>query len=145
MPSKRLTHNRETRDEEAPDPASELPPKAILDTLPEHARDAAVEASSFSGPLPPPMLYREYERALPGSAERILVMAEKEQNHRIAWEETAQGASVRETARGQWLGFAIAVACIGAAIFLAVNGHGWVAAVAFGIGAVGLVGRFLEK
>ena len=90
-------------------------------------------------------MYNEYERALPGSAERILVMAEKEQNHRIAWEETALGTSVRETKLGQWLGFFIAVTCIGAAIFLAVNGHDVVAGIALGISAVGLVGRFLGK
>ena len=145
MPSKRLARNKETRDEEAPNPASNLPPKAVLDALPEHVRVAVVEAASFSGPLPPPAMYSEYERALPGSAERILVMAEKEQNHRIAWEETALGASVRETKLGQWLGFFIAVACIGAAIFLAVNGRDVVAGIALGISAVGLVGRFLGK
>ena len=149
MPSKRLARNparnKETRGEEAPNPASNLPPKAVLDALPEHVRVAVVEAASFSGPLPPPAMYSEYERALPGSAERILAMAEKEQNHRIAWEETALGTSVRETKLGQWLGFAIAVACIGAAMFLAVNEHDVVAVIALGISAVGLVGRFLGK
>ena len=149
MPSKRLARNparnKETRGEEAPSPASNLPPKAVLDALPEHVRVAVVEAASFSGPLPPPAMYSEYERALPGSAERILAMAEKEQNHRIAWEETALGTSVRETKLGQWFGFAIAVACIGAAMFLAVNEHDVVAVIALGISAVGLVGRFLGK
>ena len=89
-------------------------------------------------------MYREYENALPGSAERILMMAEKEQDHRIAT--TALSASVHETKRGRWLGFAIAVACIGAAIFLALSGREVVAVViALGAGAVGLVGRFLRK
>ena len=49
MPSKRLarnpTRNKETRDEEVPNPASNLPPKAVLDTLPEHVRVAVVEAA----------------------------------------------------------------------------------------------------
>ena len=73
-----------------------LPPKEVLDKLPEHVRVAAVEAASFSGPLPPPSIYGEYERTLPGSAERILVMAEKEQNHRTEWEKTAFDTSAQE-------------------------------------------------
>ena len=83
--------------------------------------------------------------ALPGSAERILAMAEKEQDHRIKWEGIALNTSAREAKLGQWLGFAIAVACIGAAMFLAVSGHDAVAGIALGAGAVGLVGRFLGK
>lgn len=54
-------------------------------------------------------MYREYESVLAGSAERILAMAEKEQDHRITWETTEQSASKQEAKRGQWLGFAIAV------------------------------------
>lgn len=90
-------------------------------------------------------MYREYEKVRPGSAGRILAMAEKEQSHRIAWETTALSTSGQETKRGQWLGFSIAVACLGAAIFLAVIGREVVAAIALGAGAVGLVGRFLGK
>jgi hypothetical protein len=39
---------------------------------------ARVEVSqAWSGPLPPPEILAEYERLLPGAAERILMMAEK--------------------------------------------------------------------
>ena len=72
-------------------------------------------------------------------------MAEKEQNHRIAWETTALGASGRETKTGQWLGFAIALACLVAGVFLAVSGREVVAGVVLSLGAAGLVGRFLQK
>ena len=61
--------------------------KGILDMLPElpeGVRVSVAEAMSFVGPLPPPTMYREYENVHAGSAERILAMAEKEQNHRIA-------------------------------------------------------------
>ena len=145
MRSKRPARNEEAGGEESPKPPSNLPPKEVLDKLPEHVRIAVVEAASFSGPLPPPTMYREYERALPGSAERILVMAEKEQNHRIAWEASAPGASARETNLGQWLGFAIAVVCIGAAVLPAMSGHDWVAGIALGVSPAGLVGRFLAR
>lgn len=36
----------------------------------------------FSGPLPPPEILESYEKTLPGAADRIFTMAEKEQEHR---------------------------------------------------------------
>lgn len=41
----------------------------------------------WSGPIPAPDSLAKYETIIPGSAERILVMAEKEQNHRHEIEE----------------------------------------------------------
>ena len=35
-------------------------------------------ASSFPGPLPPPDLLRQYNDVVPGSAERILALAERQ-------------------------------------------------------------------
>ena len=145
MRPKRLASDKGARGEEASNPASRLPPEEVLNALPERVRVSVIEAASFSGPLPPPTMYGEYERTLPGSAERILVMAEKEQDHRIEWERAEQKTDKKETNLGQWLGFAIAVACIGAGTFLAMNGHDLVAVVAFGFSAVGLVGRFLRR
>lgn len=125
-------------------PPPNLPSQAVLDALPESVRTAVVEAASFSGPIPPPSMYGEYDRVLPGSAERILSMAEKEQGHRIASEQTALKASVQDSNLGQWFGFAIAVICIGAGVFLAIKGHTAAACIALGASAIGLVGRFLE-
>lgn len=51
-----------------------------------------------SGPLPPPRFFQAYEATLPGAAERILAMAEREQKSR----------HVRE-ARGQWMAFLLAL------------------------------------
>lgn len=39
-------------------------------------------SSFFSGPLPPPQFLREYEEILPGSADRIVALAENEQGIR---------------------------------------------------------------
>ena len=122
-----------------------LPPKEILDALPENVRVSVMEASAFSGPLPPPSMYSGYEKTLPGSAERILAMAEKEQAHRFSWEDRALNANALETKRGQWFGFAMGIVCIFAAVVLAMSGREIVAGILAGIGAIGLVARFLEK
>lgn len=56
--------------------------------LQEDALATAITVSreTFAGPLPPPALLGEYEEALPGLAERIVVMAESEGCHRRAIE-----------------------------------------------------------
>lgn len=49
-----------------------------------HQKDHSlvVQATAFSGPLPPPQVLAQYESILPGSANRILSMAEKQSEHR---------------------------------------------------------------
>lgn len=135
----------EPADEGAEKAVSKLPPKAVLDALPERVRISVVEAASFSGPLPPPTMLRDYERVHSGSAERILAMAEKEQEHRISWEENALSASTRDSKLGQQLGFWLALFCVGGGIYLALEGHTIVAIALIAVSALGLAGRFLES
>lgn len=119
-------------------------PKEVLDHLPEEVRLSVLQAAAFSGPLPPPSMYEQYEVVLEGSADRILSMAEKEQQHRIDWEGKALESASGETKRGQWLGFLVVIICLGSTVYLSAHGHEWVAAVIAGSCAVGLVGRFLQ-
>ncbi len=42
------------------------------------------QALSYSGPIPPPAMLEEYNRIVPGSADRILRMAEDQTTHRHA-------------------------------------------------------------
>jgi uncharacterized membrane protein len=51
------------------------------------------EASRFSGPLPPPALLAEYEQVLPGLADRIARMAEKEGDSRRSLQSRAMRLS----------------------------------------------------
>jgi uncharacterized membrane protein len=81
---------------------------------------AAFSASSHSGPLPPAEQIRAYEDVLPGSADRLFSMAERQQAHR----QELETMTVREAANRSWwglrLGFAISVLVIavGAAAIL---------------------------
>lgn len=43
---------------------------------------AKVIQSEFSGPIPPPSIIKGYEDILPGTAERIVAMAENQAKHR---------------------------------------------------------------
>lgn len=103
------------------------------------------ESASFQGPLPPPAMYGEYEKVHPGIAKGLFDMAKEEQNHRIEWENTVLRATVKETTRGQWFGFIIAIFCIGVSGSLALGGHRLVPSLIAGTCACALVWQFVQK
>ncbi len=98
---------------------------------------------SFSGPLPPPETLAQYNLTLPGAAERILAMAEKQQEHRQDLEKTTVYSNAGAQKQGLYLGFVIALVTIGGGIWLISTGKE-----ATGLAAVitplcGLVGTFI--
>ena len=67
-------------------------------------------------------------------------MAEKEQAHRIQIESEGQRATIKEAARGQYLGAAITAIALGGAIFTAYIGAHWGVSVALvGLTILGIV------
>ena len=79
----------------------------ILKDVPEEYREriqcAIVHQSQrsiFQGPLPHPEILAKYDSILPGAAERILVMAEKEQNHRINSDEKIIKGQIKQFSIG---------------------------------------------
>ena len=114
---------------EEPMVGRKLPPAEIPRRLPENLQAAVVESAAFLRPLPPPTMYRRYNEVLPGSADRILSMAEKEQDRRIGREnEDLHRASQRDHL-GLWLGFLIATLALVSSGLLAMSGHDWVAGI----------------
>lgn len=65
---------------------------------------STVQSQSYSGPLPQPRDFAEYNATLPGAADRILAMAERESEFRHADAKAARD----ETKRGQWMSLALA-------------------------------------
>lgn len=84
-----------------------------------------LQVQQWSGPLPAPADLEKFNEIIPNGAERILAMAEKEQEHRIEYEKTGLTATVRESRRGQILDAIISVVAIGGAIFTAYIGAHW--------------------
>ena len=122
----------------------EVLPKQVLDALPKKLRSIAIQSASFRGPLPPPSMFAKYDDVLPGAAERLFTMAEKEQEHRIDWETKALSGSIRSTTLGQWLGFGIALFGIFASGYVATQGMTAVAIVLAGGSLAGLFRSFLK-
>ncbi|MCG7341738.1 DUF2335 domain-containing protein [Staphylococcus auricularis] len=84
-----------------------------------------------SGPLPDPDDFEKYENVLPGSANRIMEIAEKNQNHRIKLESQEQEKYYKSndmiTAKGINSSTIISVAGIIGSVLLGVFGNEWAA------------------
>ena len=74
----------------------------------------------FSGPIPPPNIISGYEKILPGAADRILTMAEKQSDHRQQMEKKMIEAEARDGLLGILSGFALGMGCVIAAIVMAI-------------------------
>lgn len=127
-----------------------------------HAQQVSVAAhsESFFGPIPHPDVLVKYEEKFPGLAERIIRMAEDEQNCRldaIKQEEKqkekllqiAEGESrhaIRSQTVGQWLGFIVSLLCLGMAFWSAYAGWGWQIVACFvGVLTASLVSAFIPQ
>jgi uncharacterized membrane protein len=75
-----------------------------------------IQEIQFSGPIPPPNIISGYEKILPGAADRILAMAEKQSEHRQEMEKKMVEAESRDGLLGIICGFTLGVGCIAAAI-----------------------------
>ncbi len=97
-----------------------------------------------SGPLPTPEDIKEYNDFIPNGAERIMKMAELEQEHRHRSDTFVLDVSAKEIRRGQNYGLTIGLFSIAACITLTVLGHPAVATAIFGTSLVGLVVAFVK-
>lgn len=68
-------------------------------------RPVVTQYASYEGPIPPPNLLAEYNEIIPDGANRIMTMAEKQQEHRHYIEKTVIEAGVDQSKRGLNRGF----------------------------------------
>lgn len=106
----------------------------VLESLSDDQRKVIVgalyaieESSSFRGPLPPPEMLKGYESVLPGASERILKMAEKQQDHRMYIEKTIVERQIRQSGNGQIWGGILSALFGAIAFILGYTGHDFLA------------------
>jgi uncharacterized membrane protein len=91
---------------------------------------------TFQGPIPPPDILAKYEETLPGAADRILQMAEKESLHRRELEKHDADATLELNRRNEALSFAsglcgqivaglITMSAIAGGVICILNGKIW--------------------
>ncbi|MYH02114.1 MAG: DUF2335 domain-containing protein [Nitrospira sp. SB0675_bin_23] len=91
---------------------------------------------SWSGPIPPPSALEGYENIIPGSANRILEMAEKQTEHRIELEKIVIQGDTKRSYVGLIAGFILSAMVIVGGIYLISTGHDWAGGVLVGLDLV---------
>ncbi len=98
------------------------PPANI--TRPPVKRDTReIVAKGFSGPIPPPDILQGYEVICTGAADRIILMAEKQEKHRHEMEKRGQKGLFISEYLGAIFAFLVCVLAIGGAVFCIIKGH----------------------
>ena len=129
-------------DDQSPAPAPQAPAEVVenvldplIQRLPREeqqvVRRAIIQAVSYQGPLPPPVMMAQYNEAVPNGADRIMRQFESETAHRHSLETRALDAQIGRVNRGQWMAFFLTILFGGAGVYLALNGHPTVAGVLF--------------
>lgn len=116
------------------------------DTPDSTARLLRFVEAQFSGPLPPPDLFREYDEVLPGAAERILSMTEREMEHRHRMESRSLEIVAENQPRrtlGMAIGGGLALAALGIALVMVLNDESATAAFLVTMQVLALVGIFV--
>lgn len=90
-----------------------------------------VRSEIFHGPLPPPETLAQYKLIDPTFAERIVIMAEREQRHRHEYETRPQTGE----ARAQWMLFGLGVMALIAAVPISIYSNA-AAGAGMGLGAI---------
>lgn len=100
-------------------------------------------AELFTGPLPHPDILAKYNSVVPGSAGRIISMAENQSAHRISLEKRVINSDIDNSKRGQIFGFIIALAGLVISFELILKGYQVAGTILGGTTLVSLVGVFV--
>src|SRR5262249_35575316 len=102
---------------ESPEPSLTPPPKR-----PRQLVKTATVRVTYEAPLPPPNMMQAYEEILPGSADRIIAMAERQSVHRQGMETNVVHSNSVTERRGQIFAFILGLVGLVGAIWLAHEG-----------------------
>ena len=109
----------------------------------EVLREVRVRSTSWSGPLPAPADLQLFEEIVPGAADRILTLTEKQSEHRMSLERSVVSENLKQSKLGLIAGFVLSAMVIFGGIFLIYLGHDWAGGILISINLVGLAGVFV--
>lgn len=123
-------------------------PELVLEGEEDLRKAVALAVREFSGPIPPPESLAGYEKTLPGSADRILQMAEKQSQHRQELEKREVEIEARDSLLGIILAFILGIGSLGVAFTIIIvlpESSGALAAAVFGAAGFGsIITAFLK-
>lgn len=90
---------------------------------------ASTQVRVFHGPLPPPAVLRGYAELMPGAAERVFRLADRDQAFQHESMTRILNEQTKSRARGQGAALLVVLTALAASVWLARLGHPWPAAV----------------
>lgn len=114
----------------------------------------AVHAQEFlyQGPVPPPAILKQLEQLLPGAADRIFTMAEKDQEAAHEAQRKGQELAVQaandthtEAMTALWMAFAVCLVFTVGGVVLILHGFEKSGMTLIGVTLLGVVASFLRK
>lgn len=142
---------KESAPSETLDPLQERLNRQVGDLLPSGSRQEILRqittvlySEQFSGPIAHPRHLPEYEDILPGSADRILGMAEAQQRHQIAMDNKVVDKEFGDRRLGMIIGAITFSGLIVSALISAVTGNNVAAGFFLTAAAIGGVGLFVN-
>ena len=124
----------------------EAPDVEVEEKEKEQVRQVVAEVirSEFSGPIPPPSIIKGYEEILPGSADRILAMAEKQSDQR-----KIVNTEARDSLLGILFAFMLGLGCILAAVVMVIlvpKSAGVISGAVLGVTGIGsIIATFIKS
>ena len=128
------------------DELSNLIDERIQNLLSEETREivqTVIQARQFSGPIPPPEMLIEYASVSPEFPDRIITMAESQQQHRQSMESGALNAATNIEKKGQIYAFIVSISIIAAALYLIASGKEIYGTIFVGCTLIGLASVFI--
>lgn len=109
--------------------AEEMRSASLPDSRIMALRKEMIYSQSFSGPLPPPEILAQFEQIVPGSAARLITMAEKQAEHRQSLERTVVEGDSRKSWYGLWTGFTLGMTGLVGSVILGYLNQPWPASI----------------
>lgn len=93
-------------------------PNDVQEEVAQELLTGGYRSMTYSGPIPHPQLLREFNDVIPDGANRIMIMAESQSEHRRNLETKVVNANNRDSLLGVIFAFIIAIVIVLGAIFL---------------------------
>lgn len=104
-----------------------------------------VTRAHFSGPLPPPSIFREYADIIPDAPERILAIFEKDSDSARELPLLALEAQKQDNSRTHWMAWSLVVMAFAVSVVFAFMGKDILAGTVIGTTLVAIVIGFLKS
>jgi uncharacterized membrane protein len=102
-----------------------------------------IAQQEYHGILPHPDELKAFDDVVPGAAERILAMAERQAAHRQSIEASVIEEQLQQSRRGQNYAFSLSMAALLIGGAMGYTGHDWLAGIFVTSGAIGLASVFV--